>query len=213
MLEIRELEPVGTYDLSVFHVPNETTVHCSSESSPIKMAFWYRKIAAQNGSYALTWPTNLPRDEAAEIIRGVGAGEPDSKYECIVDPHDEPPVTAMLLNEDLFEEMRAHIGEEDLPEIRGGSTVDEALMPGFDELSVTSSGLYFSWDSNEGLGPEGPEFHLAPLNNTEVTDPYIFDLVKRTIAAEHIGGVAVSLENLGAIFEQYRHISPASLLQ
>ena len=223
MAEIRELEPVGAYGLELLRTGDETSVHCRSDSLPLDMDFWWQRSWAVNDSgsldcvggfsYCLGWPTGASREEAIEIIRETGRQQPDSKYECIVDPDTGASISAMLLNPQQFDAIREVIcDEENMSEIREGFDLEEVLVPGFDELSVETSALYLSWEGNEVVHPNGPEFSLIPAAGAAPTAPYIADLVKRTIATEHIDETGAALENLGAIFNQYHQLSPETLI-
>ncbi|MEX2014810.1 MAG: hypothetical protein WD885_02650 [Candidatus Saccharimonadales bacterium] len=222
----RELPPVGSFNIGAIHAAPSyrgvTTVHCNSEISPIQLDISFPDPAkptealddlhrSGEASYLLRWPSEMTKDEVVELIRQVGEGQVDSEYLGIIFPEGMSSKTL----DDIIAGKTVDLSlvdDDELAKATKAPSVDEVVESGFDELSVESSDISLVWEANDDVEYTPPDFSFMTANNYELTEMYVQNLIKRTIVARHVGGVAASLENLSAIFEMYRYQDPINLI-
>lgn len=223
----RELEPIGAYSVGASHLltdhENVTSVHCTSNSSPIMLGFSYpdqkNPLEALDdlheggvASYLLMWPSGLSREKVVELIQQVGENQVDTTYLGIKFPKSmsSEAKEAIIVSEAVDLTL---VDDTNQADVRVSAYLDDVIIFGFNELSAESSNISLGWEANDDPKSGDSTFGFIAADNHDIRDLYILNLVERTITARHIGSVATALENLGAIFDKYSGMDPAELHQ
>lgn len=214
----RELPAVGQYSLSAMRMHDEyhdvANILCISEAFPLAMDVNFPDVPAEEADeaeaheethYKLWWPSGLIRDEVLYAMAGIGQGLANGGYRWLPPGHDSV-FTAEYPR--AFHKREMEWGDA----TDSSAALHRARQTDFGQIYFVSPKLLMAWNAEDSLYPERGGFGLRTGDNVPLTDPYVGDIVRRTIAVEHVGSVAVALENLSAIFEQYRERDPATFI-